>query len=128
MSATRVLFIDDLEKKRSQGRECHRDNQEEPYHSIRVHPVAEEDGRREYNHRDVDGNQGYEPGMSPEPGHPPGADRNTSLVCLLESEMIPEHGQKDSTEDGDGQGSGGEDGEPCFLQGDAHSITIDSDR
>lgn len=67
MSATSVLFIDYLEKERTDSRESDSDDQEEPDERVSIDPIPEENRRRQYNHREVDSNESDKSRMSTEP-------------------------------------------------------------
>lgn len=67
MSAMRGLFIDDLEKKRSQSREGNSHDEHEPYERVSIYSITEENRPSEYNHTEVDDNERDKSGMSAEP-------------------------------------------------------------
>ena len=128
MSATRVLFINNLEKEGTHGRQCYRDNQEKPYGCIRIDPVSKEDRCRQYNHSQVDDNERYKSWMSSDPRNLTAGNVHTSFICLFKSEMIPEHSQKNCLENSDCQRSRSEYSKPSLLHGNMHSISVYSNR
>lgn len=128
MSATRVLFINNLEKEGTHSRQCYCHNQEEPYGCIRIDPVSKEYRCRQYNHSQVDDNERYKSWMGSDPRDFTATDMHTSLICFFEAEMIPEHSEKNCLENSHCQRSRSEYGKPSLLHSNMHSISIDSNR
>lgn len=103
MSATRVLFIDDLEKESTQCRESNGHDEEKPYKGISIYAITKENTLSEKYHNEIDDDECDKSGMFFDPRKFPACCVYSSLVCFFESEIIPKHSEKDSLENRDSE-------------------------
>ena len=124
MSATSVLFIDDLEKESTERRKCDRDDEEKPDKRISVYTITEEDTLSQKYHHEIDDNERDKSWMFFYPREFAAASMYASFICFLKPKIIPKYGEKYCLEYSDGERSRSENSEKCLLWRNVHPVTV----